>query len=130
MLTLPTDDLDAIGHIHRRWIELELAGNGLEVLQFCTDDVRWLVPNAEMIVGKDAACSLLESDVQIVELTTEQVEITGHGRLAYKTSRYTTRFVSPESGEILAASGTHLWILHKQPDAQWKVALVTWQPAS
>lgn len=130
MILLPQEDIDAIWHIHHRWIELETAGNGLAVLQFCTDDVRWLVPNAEMIVGKDAARPLLESNIQIVELTTEQVEIIGHGSLAYKTSRYTTRFISPESGKILTASGTHLWILHKQPDAQWKVALVTWQPAS
>ena len=130
MFPLPTDDIDAIWHIHHRWIELELAGNGLAVLQFCTSDVRWLVPNAEMIVGKEAARSLLDSDVQIVELTTEQVEITGCGQLAYKTSRYTTRFTTSENTEILTASGTHLWILHKQPNAEWKVALVTWQPAS
>lgn len=83
-----------------------------------------------MIAGKAAARPLLESDSQIVDLVTEQVEVTGYGRLAYKTSRYTTRFTTSESSEILTASGTHLWILHKQPDAEWKVALVTWQPAS
>ncbi|HEY9815179.1 MAG TPA: DUF4440 domain-containing protein [Candidatus Obscuribacterales bacterium] len=126
MFTLPQEDIDAIRQIHHRWIEFEWAGNGLAVLQFCTDDVRWLVPNAAMMVGKDAARPLLESPIQIVELVTDQIEIVGHDRLAYKTSRYTTRFTTPDSDEVLTAAGTHLWILHKQPDTQWKVALVTW----
>ena len=47
-------DHDAILAIHDRWIAEEIAGNGLAVLQYCTDDVRWLVPGGREVVGKDA----------------------------------------------------------------------------
>ncbi len=54
-------DHDAILAIHDRWIAEEIAGNGLAVLQYCTDDVRWLVPGGLLVtvleygLGRQAA---------------------------------------------------------------------------
>ena len=131
MLTLPYEDVEAIKQIHRRWIEAERSGNALGLLDFCTDDVRWMVPDSDVLVGKDAARPLLvHNGREIVDIQTEDVEVCGSGDIAYKTSKYTTRFVAGATDSEQVARGSHLWILHKQDNEEWKVALVTWQPSS
>lgn len=131
MLELSQKDTDAIRQLHHRWIVAELGGNGLEVLQFCTDDVRWMIPNSAMLVGKEAAKPLLvNSDIKIIEIETKGIEIRGNGSIAYKTSRYTTQFLRKETRDKQLIRGTHLWILHKMENEEWKVALVTWQLSS
>jgi ketosteroid isomerase-like protein len=132
MLSLAYEDVEAIKEIHRRWIEAELSGYALGVLHFCTDDVRGMVPASEVLVGKEAARQLLvHTGTGIVDIQTEDVEVSGSGDIAYKTSKYTTRFVAGGSRDTEeVARGSHLWILRKQDNEEWKVALVTWQPSS
>ena len=130
MLTLPEKDIEAIEQIHRRWIDAELSGKALEVLRFCTDDVRWMVPGSEVLVGKEAVSLLVHTGAGIVDIQTADVEVCGSGEVAYKTSKYTTRFVAEGGDSEQVARGSHLWILHKQDNEEWKVALVTWQPSS
>jgi uncharacterized protein (TIGR02246 family) len=131
MPSLAYEDVEAIKQIHRRWIEAELSGNALGVLHFCTDDVRWMVPGSEVLVGKEAARRLLvHTGTGIVDIQTEDVEVSGSGDIAYKTSKYTTRFVTGGRDTEEVARGSHLWILRKQDNEEWKVALVTWQPSS
>ncbi|GAB4380954.1 MAG: hypothetical protein Kow00121_38340 [Elainellaceae cyanobacterium] len=130
MLTPSLEDINAIKQLHHQWIEAEKQGRGLDVLQYCTDDVRWIMPNSEVLIGKDAARPMLnDPETKIIEILTEDVEIFGSDRVASKTSRYTTRFTGSGSTAVKVASGIHLWILHKQNDGQWQVALVTWQSA-
>jgi uncharacterized protein (TIGR02246 family) len=131
MLSLAYEDVEAIKQIHRRWIEAELSGNALGVLHFCTDDVRWMVSGSEVLVGKEAARQLLvHTGTGIVDIQTEDVEVSGSGDIAYKTSKYTTRFVAGGRDTEEVTRGSHLWILRKQDNEEWKVALVTWQPSS
>jgi uncharacterized protein (TIGR02246 family) len=131
MLSLAYEDVEAIKQIHRRWIEAELSGNAVGVLRFCTDDVRWMVPGSEVLVGKEAARQLLvHPETGIVDIQTEDVEVSGSGDIAYKTSKYTTRFVAGGRDTEEVARGSHLWILRRQDNDEWKVALVTWQPSS
>ncbi|MEW6494933.1 MAG: nuclear transport factor 2 family protein [Cyanobacteriota bacterium] len=128
MFNLPKEDVEAIKPIHQKWIEAEKQGRSLDVLQYCTDDVRWMVPNSEVLIGKETARSLLDDEeIEIVNISTEGVEIRGSSEVAYKTSRYTTQFRMKGIDTIQVSSGTHLWILHKQENRQWQVALVTWQ---
>lgn len=131
MFNLPEKEIEAIQQIHQKWIEAEKQGRSLDVLQYCTDDVRWMVPNSEVLIGKDAARSLLDDKVtEIINIETERIQISGSGEIAYKTSRYITQFRMKDTDEIQVISGTHLWILHKQENRQWQVALVTWQLAA
>ncbi len=123
-------DHDAILTIHDRWIAEEIAGNGLAVLQYCTDDVRWLVPGGREVVGKDAARQLLMSaGITIHSIATSDIRVEGSGGLAYKTAAYETRYVVEASGETHTEFGRHLWVL-RRAGAEWKVALVTWQAAN
>jgi len=123
-------DHDAILTIHDRWIAEEIAGNGLAVLQYCTDDVRWWVPGGREVVGKDAARQLLmPAGITIHSITTSDVRVEGSGGLAYKTAAYESRYMVEASGETHTECGRHVWVL-RRAGAEWKVALVTWQPAN
>jgi ketosteroid isomerase-like protein len=126
---LAATDIQAIEQLHDQWIEAEIQGRGLAVLDHCTDDVRWLVPHSPMLVGKAAARPLLDHPgVQIIDIATDAIEIRGSDRLAYKTCRYQTTFVNTYETAKKVVAGTHLWILHQQEQGHWQVALVTWQP--
>ncbi|HKR61446.1 MAG TPA: DUF4440 domain-containing protein [Pyrinomonadaceae bacterium] len=127
MASLPGVDLQAIEEVHNRWLDLERAGDGLAVLQLCTDDVVWIPPNSHVLVGQPAITQWLKSEeVEIISLETTDLRIVGSGTVAYKTSNYSTAYVAADRAEITKAKGTNLWILHKLPDSGWKVAIVTW----
>ncbi|WP_413163573.1 YybH family protein [Capilliphycus salinus ALCB114379] len=128
MSNLSDEDLTAIQDIHEKWILAEKQGKSIDVLQYCTEDVRWMVPNSSILEGKKAASSLLnDTSSDIIDISLGEVEISGCGNIAYKICEYKTQFKLKSSEAIEEVSGTHLWILHKQENQQWKVALVTWQ---
>ncbi len=55
-----------------------------------------------------------------MDIQTEDVEVWGSGDIAYKTSKYTTRLVTGDAEQIVR--GSHLWVLRKQENGEWKVA--------
>ncbi len=126
---LSNEDLREIRYLHDQWIAKEMEGEPLCVLDLCTDDVQWLVPESGLLVGKASALEILtEPGVEIRAIETADVQIRGSGAFAYKTCTYCTRYTSAGSAEVKVTTGTHLWILRKT-DGVWRVALVTWQPA-
>ena len=54
---LASPDIHAIRALHDKWIDAELRGDIAAVLELCTDDVRWMVPNGAPVAGKAAAAS-------------------------------------------------------------------------
>ncbi len=81
-LPLAPPDIHAIRALHDKWIDPELRGDIAAVLELCTDDVCWLVPNGAPVEGKAALCVLRvfvllragdrtrTGDVQLGEATT------------------------------------------------------------
>lgn len=127
---LSEDDGQQIKDLHDRWVACELAGDVQGLLQLCTDDVQWLVPDRGLLIGKAAARALLaEPGAQLRAIETADVRIRGGGSFAYKTSNYSTRYTVADGSEVRVNRGTHLWILRKT-DGEWQVALVTWQAAT
>lgn len=127
MSKFPEQDVRAIQDIHYRWLSEERQGNPVGVLQWCTEDVRWIPPDSPLLAGKEAIRKWLESDkVEIKSLEVANLQIHGSGSLAYKTGDYSTSYVEPHSSEIYRVSGTHLWVLHKSSDQEWQVAVVAW----
>ena len=131
MLELSEQDIEAIEQIHQLWIETDLHGDRLDLLQFCTEDVKWMIPCSPVLVGKEAVKPfLLDKSVKNLDTKTEKIEIRGSGKVAYKTSNFATRFVVDGTEQEQFATGTHLWILHKNDSGMWQVALVTWQSST
>ncbi len=128
MIRMNESDRNAVCQVHARWIQAELRGDCEAVLDLCTDDVRWLVPDSPVLEGKNAARRFLGSrSVSLDRIDTTDVRIEGTDALAYKTCRYETHFGEHGAAESMIARGTHLWIL-RRVQGRWKVALVTWQP--
>jgi ketosteroid isomerase-like protein len=126
--TLSKDDVRVIRCLHDQWIAKEAGGDTVGVLDLCTDDVQWLVPEAGLLVGKAAARDLLtQPGVEIREIETADVQIRGSGIFAFKTSAYRTHYASGSESDGSVMTGTHLWILRKA-DGEWRVVFVTWQP--
>lgn len=124
MTELSDQDLNYIRDLHHRWIAKELEGNETAVVDLCTADVRWLVPGAPPIAGKDEIAKYLATHhVKIQTLEVSDPAIEGNGTIAYLTSNYRACFVS--EGLLEEAKGTHFWVLRKEGN-EWRVAVVTW----
>ncbi len=127
MSDFPEQDVRAIQDIHHHWLSEERNGNPVAVLQWCTENVRWIPPHSPALAGKEAIRKWLESDkVEIKSLEVTNLQIHGSGSVAYKIGDYSTTYVDPHSSEIYRASGTHLWVLQKSSDEEWQVAVVAW----
>lgn len=127
MWELLSSDLQAIEEIHKRWIEAELAGDSLAVLRLCTDDVLWIPPDAPLLEGKQAIARWLKvAEVEIESLEISGLRIGGGGTVAYKTANYTTAYVAEDSSDVSSVRGTHLWVLRKMENHEWRVAIVSW----
>ena len=127
MSELSDEDIDAIEEIHNYWIKEELAGNSSRVIELCTDDVRWIPPNAPPLVGKEAIARYLsDSRVLLKEVQVGDVVIRGSRSLVYLTSNYRSRFIVEAGSEMEEAVGAHLWILRKTMSGVWRVAIVAW----
>ena len=127
MSELSGQDVNAIDEVHRRWIREELAGNSSQVIEFCTDDVRWIPPNAPPLVGKEAIAKYLDDNsVELKDVQVKDVLIRGSDSVAYLTSGYQSRFVVEGQTDVQECTGTHLWILRKTGDGVWRVAIVAW----
>jgi ketosteroid isomerase-like protein len=115
---------EAIRQVHDAWLAAEIRGDAEGVLRLCTPDVRWLVPGRPILEGREAGRQLLQAaDVELLDIRTGDLHIEHSGELAFKTSRYETRYRA--GGQEGVARGTHLWILRREGVA-WRVALVTW----
>jgi ketosteroid isomerase-like protein len=115
----------AIQQVHDAWLAAELRGDVEGILCLCTPNVRWLVPGRALLEGREAGRQLLQAaDVKMLDIRASDLRIEHGGELAYKTSRYETRYRA--GGQEQVARGTHLWILRRE-GVTWRVALVTWQ---
>lgn len=124
---LSNTDQQAIEQVHDRWIADELANNSMGILQLCTDDVMWIPPDFPALVGKEAIRQWLSAaDVEIKDVHVASLRIDGDGSVAYLTSNYSTTYIAERSAVMAKVDGTHLWILRKMADGEWKVAIITW----
>jgi uncharacterized protein (TIGR02246 family) len=116
---------EAIRQVHDTWLAAELRGDVEQLLRLCTPDVRWLVPGRPVLEGREVGRQLLQpANEEVLDIRAGDLRIEHSGELAFKTSRYETRFRA--GGQDGVARGTHLWILRREGVA-WRVALVTWQ---
>ena len=117
----------ALRELHEAWLAAEMNGDIEGVLALCTPDVRWLAPGSGMLVGLEAGRRLLAgAQVELKDIVASDLHVEICGELAYKTSRYETRYRLPGEARLHLARGTHLWILRRER-AEWRVALVAWQ---
>jgi ketosteroid isomerase-like protein len=120
-------DLAAIEELARRWLACEVAGRASDVLELCSPDIVWLPPGRPPIRGKTAIREWLEtSRDRIEDIHISDVAVDGHHFGAYKFANFRTRYVPYGSKEGVTVTGWHLWVLQRDAEFQWRVAMVVW----
>ena len=127
MRELSEQDLNNIQALHSNWIAKEVEGKGSDVVDLCMEDIQWLPPDSQPIVGREQIANYLASqDVKLLSVDISNLSVRGSRSVAYLTSDYRTLYSGQGHSQVThEAKGTHLWILRKQGD-RWLVAVVAW----
>jgi ketosteroid isomerase-like protein len=113
--------------LQRRWLDGERAGQMGAVLDLCTEDIVWMPPIGRALRGKPAILAWLDGlGGRIEDVILSGILIDGHGPIGYKVADYRTRWVPADSNRPIVNTGSHLWVLRRQADSSWRVALVAW----
>jgi ketosteroid isomerase-like protein len=126
MEELTKDAIREIEQIHSSWIELEVAGQGQNLIALCADDIELWPPGARPLFGRAAVSGQMAhgtARIHCIEITDRRIR--GSNEIAYLSANYKTTFSSAEDSTPRRALGSHLWILRKRAGT-WVVTLVSW----
>lgn len=105
-------------------VQAELAGDWEAMYATFTEDVVAMPSNQPALEGLAAYREWVEpQDFSVSELTATVAEIDGRGDLAYVRGTYSETFTVGE-GEPIEEQGKYVFILKKQADGSWRIALV------
>lgn len=124
----PSADINRILEVQLAWLAFERDGDPESVLQFCTENVLWLVPELGVLQGKSAVQKWLsEQDVpRIEDISLTDVQVQVDGAQAIKTANFSTA-IRTDGGETEVFRGTHLWVMRKSaPNGRWLVTHFSW----
>ena len=120
-------DRGSIENLQRRWLGQESGGRVEGVLQLCTDDIIWIPPTGRALRGRAEILDWLGGQPRTTdEVTLSNLQIDGDEHLAYKVADFRTRSKQTGSEETVVSSGSHMWVLRRNTDDSWKVAVVAW----
>lgn len=122
-------ETDQILRVQADWITHEQNGHQDAVLEYCSDDVVWLVPELGAVYGKDAIRQWLSEQegppIGSIELSEVRIEVSGLH--AVKTANFETTILADNGTVETFISGTHLWVLRKSmPERRWQVTHLSW----
>jgi ketosteroid isomerase-like protein len=118
----------AIRALHAAWLQAELRGDSSAMLQLCTPAPVWLPPNEPPLCGRTAILRWLEDQSQttVRRIEIADLQIFGVGSMACKLASFRTTIESPESDSAAVVTGTHAWLLQRDPTGAWRIGFVTW----
>jgi len=120
---LSADDVAAINGVIDAVIEADLAGDWAAVAENFVEDLVYMPPNLPAVEGRAAWLEWVQSlDFKIIELAVDVHEIDGRGDLAFVRGKYAETLAEGDA-EPMELDGKWIWILRKQADGSWKVAV-------
>lgn len=115
-----------IERVHHAWLQNERNNAPSQVLELCSEQVRWLPPDGPAISGKrEIRTWLLNNPLTIKRLETSQREVWVTGRLATLRAKFEVHAVD-SAGTLAVSKGKHQWVLESEPGGPWRVLLVSW----
>lgn len=125
---LSADDSLAIRALHAAWLQAELRGDSSALLQLCTPAPVWLPPDEAPLCGRTAILRWLEDQPQttVRRIEIADLQIFGVGSVACKLASFSTMIESPEHDRGSVVTGTHAWLLQRDPAGAWRIGVVTW----
>lgn len=128
MSTDASYEINQILEVQSAWLSCEQTGHPETVLQYCTADVLWLVPELGALQGKSAVQKWLAEQAapRIDDISLSDVQVHVDGTRAIKTANFSTA-VRMDRGKTEVFRGTHLWAMHKlAPNGKWFVTHLSW----
>lgn len=104
------------------WLKASREGDTDAVLPLMAEDVTFLLPGQEPIVGRDGfavASRAAAGKIRLIEATPRIREIVVMGDCAYCWNHLTLKFAGLTDGQIQERSGDILSIFRKEPDGRW-----------
>src|SRR5271155_5107486 len=93
MNALSEDSVKEIELIHSKWIAFEVAGEVLNLMALCADDIELWAPDTPPVLGVSAVSAYLKSGTaRIHNIEISERRIRGSGEIAYLTANYETTF--------------------------------------
>jgi len=124
---LSEEDVAAIRALHEEQIEAGLTGDWDAVGAFFAEDLVYMPPNFPLVHGRAAWVEGAKAmGFDIIEMTTEILDIDGRGDLAYLRGAYSETFTVQGMPGPISDTGKFLWILRKQPDGAWLITTWIW----
>jgi ketosteroid isomerase-like protein len=127
--SLSEHDVAAIRATLESMVAAELAGDWAAAAEMCTEDHVAMPSNRPTLVGRQAWLEWVSSfDIQFEDMRAAAVEIDGRADLAYLRGTYSEAFTPEGSAESVQRTGKFLWILRKESDGAWRVAVAIGNP--
>jgi ketosteroid isomerase-like protein len=124
---LSDEDVAAIRALHQEQVEAGLAGDWDAVGAFFAEDFVYMPPNMPVVHGRATWVEAAKAmGFDIIEMTTEILDIDGRGDLAYLRGAYSETFTVEGMPGPISDTGKFVWILRKQPDGAWLITTWIW----
>jgi ketosteroid isomerase-like protein len=121
-------DIAAIRGLFERYDSTVSGGLAEEWMSLLSDDIVWMVPDQDALVGKDAVWGRVES--LFSDLTMEHVtgvdEVRVAGDWAYVRGTYAFRVTPKAGGETIEEVGKSVLILEREAGSSWHIARNIW----
>ena len=124
---LSEEDVGAIESTVASYVQSALASDFAEWAALHTEDAVRLPPNQPAVKGR-AAIQNWGAAFSLTDFTITPLEIDGRDGLAYArvTYSYSGTLTAEGMSEVVTDSGRGVWLLRKQPDGSWLLAVDIW----
>ena len=123
-------DKDQITALRETFEKAFLANDVSALTALYTKDAMMMSPNAELVRGKADIQKLFEGvsgqEGELTGYTETPVEVFGEGRVAYEVKTIILTGKPPGSETSITIKSKTLWVLRKQDDGTWKIAVDIW----
>lgn len=129
---LTDDDRAEIRALEQSFAQASLAGDPEAQLAGAAEELVWLHPHHDAIVGLAAVRDHLESGAPsvfpLITFSLSSVRIDGSGDFAYNRGTYSMSFEA--RGDTVVETGHNLQVLQRGPEGNWRVIMMMWTPRS
>jgi uncharacterized protein (TIGR02246 family) len=123
-------DVDAIRDFYQRYDATVTAGDREDWMELLANDIVWMVPEQEALVGEDAVRTRVDpmfNDLDMGHITSlEEIEVCD--KWAYALGKYTFSATPKAGGETSEEIGKFMAVLNRQSDGSWKMSRNIWNP--
>ena len=122
---LPDEDVAAIRNLAEADVQAARANDFTTWAAYHTEDVVLMPPNLPVVKGRAALEAWLEP-FTVTAFTRNLLEIDGRYGLAYARGTHSITYTAEGMPEPISETGKHVWVLRKQEDGSWRIAIHIW----